>query len=77
VSNLSQSDALGQDGDVVMTHKRLGERAMLHNLGKNRGGRNGRYYTRFEPDKADFSEISADTARMIASEDMDRLADSL
>jgi replicative DNA helicase len=76
VSNLSQTDALGQDADVVITLKRLGVRSMLHNCGKNREGHDIRFYTKFEPAKGDFSEISGDEARLRELEDQNRLANA-
>lgn len=64
VSQLAQSDALGQDADWVITYRRLGERSMLHSLGKNREGRSARWYTKFEPEGGDFTEITSDEARV-------------
>jgi replicative DNA helicase len=64
VKNLAQSDALGQDGDVVLTM-----RAKPHNVAtafsieKNRHGPSGIYFhTTFDPDRGSFSEISGDHA---------------
>lgn len=64
VKNLAQSDALGQDGDVVLTM-----RAKPHNvatafsLEKNRHGPTGvRFYTTFDPNHGVFTEISGDHA---------------
>lgn len=76
VSNLAQTDALGQDADIILTLKRLGERSMLHSLGKNREGHNIRFYTEFEPNTASFREITGDQARVRAMEDQDRLANT-
>lgn len=69
VSNLAQTDALGQDADLVVTLKRLGERSMLHNVGKNREGHNVRFWTAFEPATAHFAEISQDEANRRKLED--------
>jgi len=62
--NLAQSDALGQDGDVVVTM-----RAKPHNvattfsLEKNRHGVSGTsFHTTFDPDRGAYAEISADHA---------------
>jgi replicative DNA helicase len=64
VKNLAQSDALGQDADVVLTL-----RAKPHNvatafsLEKNRHGPSGiRFYTTFDPNTGVFTEISGDHA---------------
>ena len=72
--DLAQTDALGQDADIVITLKRLGERSMLHSLAKNRDGHNARFYTQFEPATASFGEITGDEARLRAMEDDNRLA---
>lgn len=74
VSQLSQSDAFGQDGQVIITYKRMGERAMKHYVAKNRNGRGDTFYTRYLPGVGDFSEISQDEARAIQLEDKDRAA---
>jgi hypothetical protein len=62
--NLAQSDALGQDGDVVVTM-----RSMPHNvatafgLEKNRHGVGGlTYYTTFDPNTGVFDEITKEQA---------------
>jgi replicative DNA helicase len=73
-SNLSQSDALGQDADVVITMKRLSDRVMVHSAEKVRNGPNLRWYSRFEPDKARFEEISRDEASELGVLDEDRKA---
>ena len=74
VSDIAQTDALGQDADLVITLKRLGERSMLHNLAKNRDGHAIRFYTQFEPATASFKEITGDEARIRSLEDQNRLA---
>ena len=63
LSNLAGSDALGQDGDVVLTM-----RAMPHNVAScfsvegNRHGPSAKFYTEFDPDRGKFAEISAEDA---------------
>lgn len=74
VSDIAQTDALGQDADLVITLKRMGERSMLHNLAKNREGHAIRFYTQFEPATASFKEITGDEARLRGLEDQDRTA---
>lgn len=76
VSQLAQSDALGQDADVVVTLKRMGTRAIKHYVAKNRGGNEDTFYTHYRPGDAEFGEISADEARNIAAFDADRAASS-
>ena len=72
VSQLSQSDALGQDADVVIPIRRFSERTMVHETGKVREGPNLRWYSRFDPDKNRFEEITKDRAQEIAMLDEDR-----
>ena len=62
VKNLSQSDALGQDGDVVLTMRSKPHDVATHfSLEKNRHGPSGIYfYTSFDPNRGRYSEISAE-----------------
>jgi replicative DNA helicase len=64
VKNLSQSDALGQDGDVVLTMRAKPKNVATHfSLEKNRHGPSGtHFYTTFDPDHGVFTEISAEHA---------------
>ena len=64
VKNLSQSDALGQDGDVVLTMRsKPHDVATDFSLEKNRHGSSGiRFYTTFDPNSGHFIEISAEHA---------------
>jgi hypothetical protein len=64
LKHMSQTDALGQDGDMVVTM-----RAMPHNvatafsLEKNRHGQSGiKFFTTFNPNEGMFDEISAEQA---------------
>lgn len=74
VSQLSQSDSLGQDADVVVTMNRLSERVMVHSAAKVREGPNLKWYTRFDPAKNLFHEISKDEAVDMAITDEDKMA---
>lgn len=74
VSQISQTDSLGQDADGIVLLRRIGERSMLHSVAKNREGHNARFYTKFEPAIGDYSEISAEEARSRALIDNDQLA---
>lgn len=68
--NLSGSDALGQDGDVVVTQKNLGSRTGVMSAEKVRNGKGGRWYTRFEPDLGRLGdEISEELARDLMDDD--------
>ena len=63
VKNLAQSDALGQDGDVVITHKKFSKTSQVCSIEKNRHGASEvLYFTRFLPNEGSFHEISRDTA---------------
>lgn len=63
VKNLAQSDALGQDGDVVLTHKQYSQSTMVYGIEKNRHGEAGKhFFTRFLPNTGQFGEITKDQA---------------
>ena len=64
VKNLAQSDALGQDADVVLTMRaKPHDVATAFSLEKNRHGSSGiRFYTTFDPNPGQFIEISAEHA---------------
>jgi replicative DNA helicase len=68
VKNLAQSDALGQDGDVVLTMRAKPKNVATHfSLEKNRHGTSGvPFYTTFDPNRGVFAEISADHAEDLA-----------
>lgn len=76
VSQLAQSDALGQDADVAIVMRRMGEGAMMLETGKNRSGPNVRWYSMFDPKNGDFSEIDKDKALNIQINDAERLGDA-
>ena len=66
--NLAGSDALGQDGDLVITL-----RAMAHNVATafsiegNRHGPSGRFFTHFDPETGHFAEITREEADDMAA----------
>ena len=64
VKNLAQSDALGQDGDVVLTMRAKPKDVATHfSIEKNRHGASGiHFYTTFDPNTGGYTEISADHA---------------
>lgn len=63
VKNLAQSDALGQDADVVLTHRQMCRTVMVYGVEKNRHGISGdKFYTTFRPNSGEFKEISSDSA---------------
>jgi replicative DNA helicase len=68
--NLAGTDAIAQDGDVVVTM-----RALPHSVGtyfsleKNRHGLNGiRFYTAFDPNRGNFQEIQPEQAELLMLE---------
>lgn len=61
-SELSQSDAIGQDADAVITMKRISKRVMRYEAVKLREGPNVGWYSRFEPVRNRFDEISKESA---------------
>ena len=72
VKNLAQSDSLGQDADVVLTHKQMSQSVMVYGLEKNRHGEaSKRFYTRFQPNIGKFNEIDKELALDIKDEEMD------
>jgi replicative DNA helicase len=69
---LSQSDAIGQDADVVVTMKQQSKRVILMKLVKFRHGRDGySWYTAFKPNTGHFQEITKDEALDMIQEDKD------
>lgn len=63
LKNLAQSDALGQDGDVVLTQKQYSQTSQIFSIEKNRSGASGLYYyARFLPNEGVFHEISREAA---------------
>lgn len=71
-SDLAQSDALGQDADVLLTMSEYSERVRAHSAEKVRNGPSIRWWTRFDYDRNDFTEISKEMAEVLKAEDTDR-----
>ena len=72
VKNLAQSDSLGQDADVVLTHKQMSKSVMVYGIEKNRHGAAGdRLYSRFLPNTGRFNEIDKERAQDIKDEEDD------
>jgi replicative DNA helicase len=67
IKNLAQADALGQDGDVVITMRaRAKNVASIFSLEKNRHGASGmRWWTVFDVNNGVFAEISEDKAEQM------------
>ena len=61
--HLSQTDALAQDGDVVVTMRKFGRCSSVLSIEKNRHGESSRlFFTHFDPNVGDFDECSRDEA---------------
>lgn len=70
-SELSQTDAWGQDSDVVVTMNRFSTSVMVHSTEKVRNGPQVRWYTEFDPARARYRQISRDQAQGMAVNDED------
>lgn len=70
LKNLAQSDALGQDGDVVITMRSMENNvASYMSLEKNRHGQSGiPFFTTFEPNTGVYRNIDADEAEALVLE---------
>lgn len=70
VVNMAQSDALGQDGDVVVTMRGMSRNVATHfALEKNRHGAGGfHFYTAFKPNIGEFTEITQERAETLSIE---------
>ena len=72
VRNLAQADSLGQDADVVLTHKQICKSAMVYGIEKNRNGESGgRFYTHFQPNVGKFDQIDKAEAMSIREDETD------
>lgn len=71
VKNLAQSDSLGQDADVVITHKQLSPSVQVYGLEKNRDGASQvLWYSHFLPNHGHNNEISRIRANDIIDAEM-------
>ncbi len=73
-STLSQSKALEEDGDVVVTMKHQSTRVMIQCAGKVREGAPATWLSLFDPENALFHEITAGEAASIKVRDDERQA---
>lgn len=71
LSELSQADALGQDGDVVVTMNRYSTHALLHDGAKIRNGPGVKWFSQFDPAKALYTEIKRERADALQALDLD------
>jgi hypothetical protein len=73
LKNLSGSDALGQDGDVVLTMKQYAKTAGVFSIEKNRHGEKDHlFFTRFLPNTGQFEEISRERADTLREKEMNQ-----
>lgn len=71
VKNLAQSDALGQDADVVITMKQRSKTVAVYSVEKNRDGESGvLFHSRYLPNEGKFPEISFEKARTLVDRDI-------
>lgn len=71
LKNLAQSDHLGNDGDVVMTMKRVGQSTAVISLEKNRNAESMvKWWVKYNPNQGDYGEITYEKAQeILAMED--------
>jgi hypothetical protein len=73
-SDLAETDALTQDSDVIVTMNRYSASVMLHGGRKVRRGPEVRWFSKYQPDRADFSPISRQIAEEMQMADDDQEA---
>lgn len=70
---LSQSDAIGQDADMVVTQRLMSARVIGMMMAKYRNGHSGfKWYMHFEPDTGTLKQITYGKAMDLQDEDKDR-----
>lgn len=68
--HVAQSDAIGQDSNLLLTMKRRSKTVMTYSIEAQRSGESGVLFsTRFLPNEGRFEEITMDRAKDIASTD--------
>jgi len=76
MSAMRQSQALEEDGDIVVTQARPNDGSvMVHQLRKNREGAVAKWYTRFQPEVMNFAEVPPEQAKAQIDIDTDAFAD--
>jgi DnaB-like helicase C terminal domain len=60
--DLAQSDALGQDADVIITQKKRSRRLLSMGAEKVRNGPTAHWFARFDPKRNRFNEVDKETA---------------
>ena len=70
--HLAQSDAIGQDADVIVTMKKESESVLQCLLAKNRSGQDGQvFYSSFKPNEGDIREITQEEATTLVALDVE------
>lgn len=70
--HLSQSDAVGQDADLVVTQQQITKRVTKHFIAKFRHGVGGdSWYSKFSPGTGEFHEVSVEEAGALMDEDQE------
>ena len=73
ISQLSQTDAIGQDSDVAITQTQFSRTTAIASIEKNRHGPAGIYFwTNFKPNVGDFDEITRSQAESIMARESDQ-----
>lgn len=69
--HLAQSDAIGQDADIIVTAKKDSASVLQMLLAKNRSGQDGQvFYAAFQPNEGRIEEIPHDEALTLSANDM-------
>lgn len=70
--HLAQGDSIGQDADLIVTHKKDSESVLQCLIAKNRSGQDGQtFYSSFRPNEGDIKEIAHDEAITLAALDVE------
>lgn len=72
LTTLAQSDALGQDADVVVTGKKTSETTRVYSAEKVREGSGARWFARYDVKTSTYSEMSKEQAQEQMAVDDDR-----
>lgn len=74
---LAQSDAIGQDADLVLTFRQLSKHALAGRIAKNRNGPgDARFWIEFKPGEGIIQEVSYNRLQDIIDEDKDAAAEA-
>lgn len=72
LEEIAESDWLARDPDVVVTMSRPSDSVAVYGLPKNREGKGGKWYSRFDPDNSRFEELRKENAEDLIAIDEDR-----